>query len=419
MFLYRVLSTIFFPIIVIYILLRALRGKEDISRIGERFAFASIKAPQASQDLFWIHAVSVGEANSVLILVDEILKNNPKISILFTTTTKTSAAIIANKIKDWQGRVTHQFFPIDSYFTVRKFLKHWQPKKIFFVESEIWPNFIEGATKAQIPAFLINGRMSKRSFLRWQFAKKIGLEIFNNFKIIFAQSHEDQERFLQLTNKEVLFFGNLKSQAANLKCDEKELSKIRTEIASRPFWLAASTHAGEEEIVAEVHQELQKKLPNLLTILVPRHPYRSDEIKEMFRLKNIKFSQRAVGGKIDNGVEIYLADGLGELGLFYSLANFTFLGGSLFEVGGHNPFEPIKLKCAVISGKHVFNFKEIYEKLSAQNACVMVENKEDLFKEVEKFLQDRELAQTMAHKALEAIADSQNITKKIIEKLDS
>lgn len=414
MILYRLITIIFFPLIAAYILLRAFRKKEDFSRIKERFAISSVKAPH---DLVWIHAVSVGEANSALILLDEILKTDAKTSILFTTTTKTSAAIIANKIKDFQGRVIHQFLPIDSYFVVKKFLNYWRPKKIFFVESEIWPNFINMAAQLGISTFLINGRMSEKSFSRWKIAYKIAFNIFDSFEIIFAQSLEDQRRFRQLTIKEVLFFGNLKSQALNLKFDEAELLRIKNEIGSRHFWLAASTHKGEEEIVIAIHKKLQKNFPNLLTILVPRHPNRAAEIKDLLISENIKFSQRSAKDLINNESEIYLADGLGELGLFYFLADFAFIGGSLFAIGGHNPFEPIKLNCAVISGSYIFNFKEIYTKLSAQNACKIVENQDALLRCVENFLQKKELSQAMSDKALEVISDSDDIAKKIIEKI--
>lgn len=414
MFLYRIISIIIFPLLVPYIFLRAMRGKEDIKRIKERFAHPSIKA---SPDMFWIHAVSVGETNSALIFVEEILKTYPKISILFTTTTRTSAAILANKVKDFQGRVIHQFLPVDSYFVVKKFLNYWQPKKIFFVESEIWPNFIDQAASLDIPVFLINGRMSQKSFDNWKVAKEFQIKIFDKFKIIFAQSLEDQQRFMQLTKNKVLFFGNLKSQAANLKFDENELLKLKDEIAQRRFWIAASTHQGEEEIAIEVHKKLREKFPDLLTIIVLRHPHRAEEIKELCKKKSLNFVQRSAKEKITNSCEIFLVDSLGEMGLFYSLADFAFVGASLVELGGHNPFEPIKLNCAVITGPHVFNFKEIYEELRCQNACIFIKDSSSLAVIVENFLQNKESSKLLSDKAFNVIKDSQNITQKIIERL--
>jgi len=412
MIFYRIISILILPFLTLYIFYRALKGKENYHRIKERFGFSSQKKPQ--KEMVWIHAVSVGETNSSLVLLDELLKSLPEISIIFTTTTLTSATILANKIQNYNGRVIHQFLPLDSYFIVKKFLNFWQPKKIFFVESEIWPNFIYEAKKARASMVLVNGRMSEKSFSRWLFAKKIGFNIFDFFTFIFAQSNDDKNRFSQLTAQEIIFYGNLKSQALNLKFDEKELEKLESQINERPFWLASSTHKGEEEIIIAAHKELQKEFPNILTILVPRHPNRAAEIKNL--LAGINFSQRSAGQIINNQTAIYLADSLGELGLFYTLSDFAFIGGSLQKLGGHNPFEAIKLNCAVISGKYVFNFAEIYEKLLTKNACLIVETNE-LPKVISNFLKDKKLLQSQIERAAKAIDDFDDIAKKIVDKV--
>ena len=413
MILYRLLSIIFFPLIAFYILWRALKGKEHKIRLQERFAKATVSRPQG--DVIWIHAVSVGETNSALILVEELLKNLPQTSILFTTTTLTSAAILANKIKDYQGRVIHQFLPIDSYFIVRKFLKFWQPKKVFFVESEIWPNFIYEACKQGVSTALVNARMSQKSFSRWLFARKIGFNIFDSFNLILAQSLEDQARLSQLTTQKVLFIGNLKSEAQILKFDELELEKLRTAIGPRKFWLAASTHKGEEEIILAAHKKLKQKFPDILTIIVPRHPNRSLEIQGL--MKDLNCAVRSSQNQIVAQTEIYLADTLGELGLFYSLADFAFIGGSLTNVGGHNPFEAIKLNCVVISGNFTFNFKEIYAELKNQKACVIVANENELFLKLVEFLEDKKILQIYEGQAKKNVVNKGDIIQKLINHL--
>ncbi len=405
MFLYRIFSILFLPLIALYILLRALRGKEHKKRLKERFAFATLKRPQG--EMLWIHAVSVGEANSALIFVDELLKKFPKTTVLFTTTTITSAAVLEPKIKAWQGRVLHQFFPIDSYITAQKFLNYWQPQKIFFVESEIWPNFISVARKMEIATFLVNARMSQKTYSHWLFAKKFGINVFENFAAIFAQSNEDKDRLQNFSSKEIYFLGNLKAQANNLKYEKSELRKIGSEIGPRKFWLAASTHKGEEEIVIEAHKKLKKLFPDILTIIVPRHPYRATEIKAL--LHGINFSQRSEGQKIAPQTEIYLADSLGEMGLFYGLSDVAFVGGSFANVGGHNPFEAIKLNCVVISGEYVFNFKDIYAKLVENNCCVMVKNVEELSLAAAKFLRSNQEVRSFVDRALEAIKGDDDI----------
>lgn len=414
MLIYRILSIILFPFIEIYLFYRVAKKKEDKKRLKERFGHATQNRPEG--DVIWLHAVSVGEMNSALILVEELFKFSPQTSILFTTTTLTSASIIATKIPNFKGKVIHQFLPIDSYFCVLNFLNFWQPKAAIFVESEIWPNLIAEASNSGAATFLVNARMSEKSAKKWRWARMVGFSIFDYFSAIFAQTQEDQKRLQKLTNQEVSFYGNLKSQAQNLHCNEEELEKLKSQIGARKFWLAASTHKGEEEFVVQTHQLLKKYFPDLLTIIVPRHPNRADEIKSLFATAS--FAQRSKNQNIESSTEIYLADSLGELGIFYRLADFTFLGGSLMEIGGHNPFEAIKLGCVVISGRKVFNFKEIYQILEQKNACVMVDNLEQLSNQVRGFLLDEKSHADMANRASKVIESSDDIVRKLVVKIN-
>ena len=412
MLIYRAISVLLFPFLELYLFYRVYKKKEDKKRLRERFGKATQERLQG--DLTWLHAVSVGETNSALILVDELLKKFPETAILFTTTTLTSATTIAAKLPEFNGRVIHQFLPIDSLLCVRDFINFWRPNTAIFVESEIWPNLICEARAIGAKVFLVNARMSEKSAKRWSFAHALGFKIFDNFDAIFAQSEEDQKRLSALTKNEILFYGNLKSQARDLNFDSSELEKLKSQIGARKFWLAASTHKGEEELVIQAHYELQKYFPDLLTILIPRHPNRADEIKSL--LTGINFVQRSKNEIIESSTELYLADSLGELGTFYRLADFTFLGGSLLPIGGHNPFEPIKLGCAVISGSHTFNFKEIYENLRKENACAIIESIEDLAKKVREFLDDTSRSKALSDKAAKLVTTSENIAEKIINK---
>jgi len=299
---------------------------------------------------------------------------------------------------------------------VQNFFDFWQMRAAIFVESEIWPNLIFEARKRGISTFLVNARMSDKSALKWRIAKFFGLKIFDYFAAIFAQSEDDKKRLKKLTNQEILLYGNLKSQAQNLDINAQKLSQLKTQIGKRKIFTAASTHNGEEEVILRVHQELKKEFSDLLTIIIPRHPNRVEEIKLLIGDKN--YAQRSKNHNIETSTEIYLADSLGELGIFYSLTDFAFIGGSLVEVGGHNPFEAIKLGCAVISGSHLFNFKEIYQNLSEQKACVIVNSAEELVKKTRIFLTEKESAKAMTQKALEVIKNSQNIAGKIVKKMD-
>lgn len=413
MILYRLLSILILPFLLLYLRLRIKKGKEDTLRASEKLAKTSQARPQG--DLIWLHAVSVGELNSALILLDEILKSDPKTNILVTTTTITSASILADKLNSYQGRVIHQFLPFDSYLIVKKFLNHWQPKTMIFLESEIWPNLISESKKRNIKTVLVNARMSQGSFEKWQMAQKIGFNIFNKFDLIFAQTNLDQQRLKALCLKEVLFLGNLKSQAANLECDQETLQKLQQQIKNRKIWLAASTHKGEEEVIISAHKKLKEKFPDILTVLVPRHPVRGDEIKEL--MTDVNFSQRSQNQEITDNTELYFADTLGELGTFYRLCDISFIGGSIADVGGHNPFEAINLNSAVISGRNSFNFKEIYALLEENLAYFLVENESDLVNMVSELLTNDKLKSDTINNALEITKQEDSTCPKIVEKI--
>ena len=416
---YQIFSTIILPFLFFYVLNRKKKSKEHPHRFLERFAITKIAKPQNCQ-LFWVHAVSVGESNSAWILIENLLKFSKNINILFTSTSTTSAQIIEQKILQnelFKNRVIHQFLPVDSYLIVQKFLNHWKPRACIFVESEIWPNFIYCARKKAILSFLINARISQKSASQWLLLKKLGFNIFDYFSSIFAQSLQDKNLLQNLTKNNIFYEGNLKSQNSKLEVDEQKLQELKTQIGGRKIWLCASTHEGEEELILRTHQRLKIQFPDLLTIIVLRHPNRAGEVCEL--LRDIKFSQRSKNQNIVESTEIYLADSLGELGTFYSLVNFTFIGGSLLEIGGHNPFEAIQLNCAVISGSRIFNFAEIYADLLQKNACEIVENIDQLYKIVEKFLQNPNEIISYNVNAQKAIETSQNTSQKIIEKLDS
>lgn len=309
----------------------------------------------------------------------------------------------------------HQFLPVDSYICVKEFLNFWEPSKVIFVESEIWPNLIFEAQNLGAEIFLVNARISKKSAGRWYFASKLGFKIFDCFTAIFVQNEDEKKYFSDLTRSKVLFCGNLKSQARDLIADLDELEKLKLKIGNRKYWLAASTHKGEEESVIQCHQELKKVFPDILTILVPRHPNRAEEIKTLFG--GINFAQRSKKQNISDTTEIYLADTMGELGTFYSLSNFAFLGGSLLEIGGHNPFEAIKLGCAVISGRGVFNNQKIFADLEKNQACVMIDSAAQLSSSVKYFLENKDQAKAMADKALSLIKNSENIAQIMVSKI--
>lgn len=411
--LYKILSVLLFPFLELYVIYRVYKKKDDKKRWRERFGHPGASRPFA--DVIWIHAVSVGESNSALMLIDELLKKNQGSAILFTSTTTTSASVIAQKILKYEGRVIHQFLPIDSYFCAKAFFDFWQPKMAIFLESEIWPNLIDLASKREIPSFLVNARMSKKSVSRWRFARWFSVRIFDQFTIIFAQSEKDKKHFETLTKKKVLCYGNLKSQAEKLPFDEDALTQLKSQIGSRKFWLASSTHQGEEEIMIAAHQELKKEFDDLLTIIVPRHPNRAEEIALL--LADVNFAQRSKGEDITLKTEIYLADSLNELGLFYRLADFAFIGASLVKKGGHNPFEAVRLECGIISGAETFNFQDIYHELEDEDGCVMIDDLDELVKAVKGLFLGDISKDKMAREALKVVGELDTIAVKVVDEI--
>jgi len=410
-FIYRFISIAILPFIAIFLLVRLLKNKEDKKRIFERFGFSNKKT--FNDQPIWIHAVSVGETNSALVLVEDLLKSSPNLTILFTTTTISSAKILQEKIAKFNSKIVHQFLPVDSYFCVEKFLDYWQPKIGLFVESEIWPNLILSSTKRSIAIFLVNARISEKSCNKWLIAKKFNINIFDNFQKIFAQSRKDQEKIQSLTKNKVLYFGNLKSQAPELLFDQQKFLELKKQIKQREILLCASTHRGEEELLLKIHDNLKKQFPNILTIILLRHPARSDEVIQLLDQK--KFCQRSKNQSINDATEIYLADTLNELGIFYRLVDFAFIGGSLLPIGGHNLYEAIKLNCAIITGKEIFNFTEIYDDLLRTDGCVMVKDSTELENVIRKFLSNKQLSKTYNDNANKLISTSNNISSQIIQ----
>ena len=414
MIIYQIFSILLSPIIDLYLLFRKFKGKEDTFRFKERFGIASKVRPEGS--LIWVHCASVGESNSIWPLINKILQDNPKINILFTSGTVTSAAEINKKL---QANIIHQFIPVDKFFAAKRFIRYWKPDFGIFVESEIWPNLINESVKSGCKLALVNGRISKKSCKRWKFLSKMGFNILQKFSICFAQSKQDLERFYSLGLKNSYFLGNLKSVCVDPKIDQNQLAEFKNIIGSRKIWLAASTHNGEEEVAIKVHQQLKKHYPNLLTVIVPRHPNRLKDIISVIP-SDLQFSIRSLNQEITSDTSIYLADTMGELSLFYNAIGVALIGGSMFDnIGGHNPFEAIKARCVPISGPYYANFEEVYIELNIENACVLVKNSNELYLTLDKLINDLHQKITILENGLKILETSSGLIEDIINRINN
>ncbi len=368
---YFVASSLLSPFLPLWLEIRRLRGKEDAKRSPERFGIASYKRPIGM--LLWIHAASVGEANSVLYFIEELKKKFSHLNILVTTGTVTSANLMAARLP--KG-VIHQYVPVDTPLATSRFMHHWRPDIALWVESELWPNLIACADSWNCTMGIINGRMSERSFRLWTKYPSMSRPMIGAFDMVFAQSEADGKRFEALGAKRIFSFGNMKYDARPLSCNEAELLQIKQGIGSRPVWLAASTHSGEEEQIIKAHDILKQTRKDLLTIIVPRHPNRGTKISEL--TGKGRTALRSQKQTITSSTKFYIADTLGELGLFYRLCDIVFMGGSLVRHGGQNPLEPARLACAILTGVHTHNFKDTYYEMQRAKACIRVENAKDL-----------------------------------------
>ena len=403
MIFYQFFSILLSPLISLYLTFRKFKKKEDLSRFAERLGHNKINRPDGF--LVWMHSASVGESKSALTLATALLKKYPHINILITSGTITSAAEIAKTLPE---RTIHQYVPVDKFFAVRRFLKHWQPNLAMFVESELWPNLIFQTKKLGCPLVLVNGRISNQSFKNWQTLHRFGFNLLKNFSMCFAQSCIDQQKFTDLGVKNVHFMGNLKASAPALKVNHDALKNLQQQIGDRPFWLASNTHKGEEEIIIRTHQKLKEYFPDLLTIIAPRHPNRLEEIIKLIP-QNINAAIRSQNQTIGN-YQIYLADTMGELGTFYSLSKISVICGSLIDnIGGHNPFEALRLGSVVLSGRYVKNNREIFDDLEKSQSCLMVKNEDELLFYLLKIMKDKNYHLSL----LEHVKSTQNNSSEV------
>jgi 3-deoxy-D-manno-octulosonic-acid transferase len=379
--LYRSLTAPLSPLALLYLQWRCRHGKEDPARWSERQGIPGRSRP--SGPLLWIHAASVGEANAMLALINRLLQTRPGLEILVTTGTVASARLLERRLP-MQAR--HQFVPLDLPRWIARFLDHWRPDLAIWVESELWPNLVLATQARGIPMVLVNGRLSARSYRRWRLWPGLIRPVLGAFAHCLAQDEEQAERLRRLGAQQVEGIGDLKAAATALPVDRAELDRLRRQIGGRPIWLAASTHAGEEEIAVAVHRRLVPGHHGLLTIIAPRHPIRGAEIAAMLTSFAMRVARRSAGQPIAADTDIYLADTMGELGLFYSLAGIAFVGGSLARRGGHNPFEPARLGCTVLHGPDIRNCAAMAAALAAVGADEVVTDDAELARAVSTLL---------------------------------
>ena len=419
-YVYRFFTWLAGPLVPFVLARRRLQGKEtsEARRMGERYGYASIPRPEGR--IFWFNAASVGESNSIIPVVREILEKYPDVHALITTTTVSGAANMEKKLAGL--RAFHQFLPVDRGAYARRFLDYWKPSVGFFVDSDFWPNLIWKAKRRSIPLVLLNGRMSAKSHARWlsgagrrQFAR----ELMNAFIYSFAKSDDNLKRLADMGLRPVNV-GDLKYGVAPLAADPAKLSEFKKMVGKRPVWVAASTHEGEEELLSNSHHIVKLAFPDALMVIAPRNVTRGQEIADMLATHGHKVALRSRGDKVTKAVDIYVADTMGELGIFFRAAPIAFVGNSLFEknLSGHNGIEPAQLGAAVLSGKYYNDVAETYEILKRDDAVIIVDNENDLGNRVAELFGNPEMLEGYRVRAKACAEREAAVLDRVMAKLE-
>lgn len=409
---YRRFGRLIYPFMGPFLALRARRGKEDRARRYERYGYPSTERPTGP--LVWFHAASVGESMAVLALIERVHAHG--VHAVMTTGTVTSAKVVAKRLP--RGAF-HQYVPLDLEQAVNRFLDHWKPDLAVFTESEIWPTCIERLRHRRIPHVLVNARMSDKSYARWKNAPQVASALFESFSHVIAQSSLDAERYRKLGARPVVVSGNLKVDTKELPYDEAELRRVAGHLTGRHAFIAASTHRGEEQILLDVFKRLKPAFPQLLLILVPRHPERGDEIEALAQGLSLDVARRSRKEAIRAITDVYLGDTIGEMGLYLRMAPIVYMGRSLAGYGGQNPLEPAAIGNAILSGKHVTNFRDSYRSLLSRKAVRLVEDGDMLAANLEFLLSNPDECERMIQAAQDTVRDMRGALDRTIDVLDS
>jgi len=413
---YTVLFFISLPFILLRLIWRGFRAPAYWQRWPERFGYGSTLSQH--QPVIWVHAVSVGEVEATRPLVQALTESFSNHHLVITTMTPTGS----DRVKHLYGdRVSHCYLPYDLPFAINRFLARTQPSFGIIMETELWPNLLFCCQKRAIPLILANARMSEKSATGYLRLASFTKKILNSLSLIAAQSEQDRQQFKRLGAdiKRIHAIGNLKYEISFPIGIREEANMMRDMWnKDRPVWVAASTHEGEEELILNASRTVRARFPDLLVIIVPRHPERFDRVAALSQRAGFNTLRRSEHRPCRSDIDVLVVDTMGELPLFYSCCDVAFVGGSLVPVGGHNLLEPAALGRAIVTGPHVFNFNEITQQFLAADAAIMVDSVQALADSVSKLLAEPHRREQMGNAALKLIASSQGASSRLINLLN-
>ena len=361
-FFYQIILILLFLISPLIIIFRIIKNKEDKKRFIEKFSIPTKKRIKGK--LLWFHGASVGEILSIIPLIKNYEKKKSINQILITSSTLSSSKVL----KKYNFKKTvHQFYPIDQLFLVNKFLKYWKPSLVVFIESEIWPCMFLNIYKKKTPLVLLNARLTKKTFNRWIKIKTFSDNIFSKIKIALPQNLETKYFLKNLNIKKIKYTGNLKFVESHKINSDKINNNLKLELNKKKIWVASSTHLSEEIFCAKAHLMLKKKIKNLMTIIIPRHVHRAEDIVAEIKDLGLRVCLHSSKKKNLKNIDIYIVDTFGETRKFHEIASTVFLGGSIIERGGQNPLEAARCGAKILHGSNTDNFKDIYQYLKSVN----------------------------------------------------
>lgn len=411
--LYTALFYLLTPFIIFRLFWRSRKLPEYRKRWLERFAYYGDRT--FKQNVCWFHAVSVGEAEALFPLLKQIQHNYPEAKLLITTTTPTGSARVKAVMQD---SVDHFYLPYDLPIVINRFLNQFRPKLVVVVETEIWPNLFAACDRRQIPLFLINARISKRSVLGYQKISSLIIPAITHIKLIAAQTSDDADRYRSIgaSYHQIRILGNIKFDIdiANAVI-EQGIAVKKQLFGGRFVWLVASTHKGEESLLLDIYQQLKPEIPELLLVIVPRHPERFDEVKHLCNSQRaLNVITRSSGVICVPTTDIYLADTMGELRMLYAAADVTFIGGSLVPVGGHNLLEAAAVGVPILFGPYMANFQVIADQILQRQGAIQCQNPEEIYCSLKTLYADAHLRSQLVERAQDFIKENRGVIDKTI-----
>lgn len=412
--LYQGVSALALPFVARGAVNKLRRAGVSIDRAHERLGHASQQRPGGA--LIWLHGASVGEAKSIVPLMHHMAARDPALRMLLTSGTATSAQAVATRLP---RHAIHQFSPLDATGPLNRFLKRWRPDLCVLVESELWPNLLDQCARRDIPVALLNARLSDKSAQGWGRFPDTAAYVLRAIRMAHCQNRRSRDHLRTMGLAFAEQGGNLKSIVPAPQIDSAQRDAALDALGGRPIWVAASTHAGEEEQILAAHKQLLTTHPNLCLILVPRHPDRAPDVIGLLKNVGLSHTQRSASGTLDADAQVYLADTMGETDLWYTLSPIVFLGGSFSAVGGHTPFEPAAAHTAILHGPHYANFAEIYAAFQLKEASVEVADSAALASEVHDLLTHPNRAARLAAAARPLAQDGKDLMDSLTDQLFS